>query len=102
VRIAGTPRVPRGSEFPFSVKFLPSEEIFPAYKSDTPESALFVVGTMRQSTAVLGQSCALREDGPRQAQLMEGLRMAKKTLKKGKKIKETKTLRGGLNGGTTH
>ena len=32
---------------------------------------------------------------------MEGLQMAKKTLKKGKKIKETKTLRKALNGGTT-
>jgi hypothetical protein len=31
-----------------------------------------------------------------------GLKMAKKKLKKGKKLKKTKTLRRALNGGTTN
>jgi hypothetical protein len=49
---------------------------------------------MRESKQVLGSLRALYEDGPTGHNLiMEGLQMAKKKLKKGKKLHGTKTLR---------
>jgi hypothetical protein len=101
---SGYPCAPafRGEKVPLSGQYLPRRSDFPLPRtSGTPVSALLLVGQVREFTPELGPARALGREGPNWPNLiLEGLQMAKKKLKKGKKLHGTKTLFGG--GGHQH
>jgi len=75
-------KFPLGGDFPH------------ARKLGTPLSALFAAGPVRQSAAALGPVRARCEGGPTGLySFVEGLEMAKKKLKKAKKLSAGKSLR---------
>lgn len=84
-----------GKISPFRGNFSPWKRMDPPRKSGASITALFVAAQVREFASVFGPSRALDQGGPQGPIFrLEGPRMAKKKLKKGKKIQGTKTLGG--------